>query len=206
MTIDNLNNITNFLMSHGYLFFFIFSCIEGSLIGTAGGILARIGYFNIFFVIIISILGDIVPDIVYYLIGRYGNSLVTKIKIFKRDENRLKKFLNLKELTEKHPIKSLIFVKFSPFMGPLGLITIGSFKPDIKKYIKNVSIITVFKSLFFVLLGYLSSGAYIYLFDLMNSSTKAIAVSIITILVGFIAYKIFINNEIRNIKEKNNLD
>lgn len=199
---QNLNTIIQFLMSHSYLFLFLFSCIEGSMVSTAAGVLARLGYFNIFIVLIISILGDLIPDIIYYYIGKNGHNFFKKKKIIGDNNSRFKNLINLKELSEKHPIKSLVFVKFSPFIGHFGLIAIGSFKPDVKKYIKNVFVISIFKSLFFVFLGYLSGSAYVYIVKLINSVEKGVLIAIVIVVIGFILYKIFMKKELKDIESE----
>ncbi len=197
---QNINTIIQFLMAHGYLILFFFSYIEGSMVSTAAGVLARMGYFNVFIVLIISILGDLIPDIMYYYIGRNGYIFLKKKKII-RNSNRFNRIINLKELTEKHPIKSLILVKFSPFMGPPGLITIGSFRPNVRTYIKNVFIISLFKSIFFVFLGFLSGSAYLYIASLINSAGEGILFAGVIIIIGFLLYKKLINKEIKGIEK-----
>ncbi len=203
MDSNTLNNTTQFLLAHGYLILFIFSCLEGSVVSVAAGILSSLGYFNIFIVLIISILGDYVPDIIYYMVGNHGyNFIKNKFSLNNKKNNLIKKF-NLKELAEKHPIKSIIFIKFSPFLGPFGLIALGSFKLNFKKYLKNVLIITLFKSTFFVFLGYLSGGTYLYLISKLKSIEKSVLIVLIIILVLFMLYKFFINKKVEEIPEEN---
>ena len=47
--------------------------LEGPLVSLAAGFLVYLGYFQFFSAYGILLLGDIIPDVICYYIGRFGN-------------------------------------------------------------------------------------------------------------------------------------
>ncbi len=166
----HLNDTINFLMAHGYLILFIITSLESYIVNIAAGVLSNLNYFNVYLVIIISILADLIPNIIYYEIGNRSSNYLKNKKIVKNYQEKISKtnlkHLNLKSLSEKHPIKSLIVAKF---FGPPTLILIGSIQMDFRKYLKYNIIITIIKTIIFVGLGYFSVDSYLYLNSLLHS-------------------------------------
>ena len=177
------------LIAHGYAVFFIAALIEGSLVSTAAGVVAALGFFNIFTVIFISLMGDVVGDLIYYGIGyKIKNSLNSKfLKYLGVTEERVQK---TRELLHTHVNKSLILIKLSPFLGPPGLLIVGAVHVPFKKYFKTIVTISLIKALFFSLLGYFSGVAYLTLSKTVSSAERIIVPITIFIFLVYFLYKL----------------
>jgi len=65
--------IFNFLLQYRYLALFPLACIEGPILALVVGFMVHLGYFSFIPAYFIMVLGDFVPDSVYYFIGRFGD-------------------------------------------------------------------------------------------------------------------------------------
>ncbi len=146
-------------IQNGYTLMFLVMLAEGPVITAAGAFAAALGYFNVWIVLLLSILGNFIPDILYYAIGfwgrerfvdRYGGYLGL-------DSKRLK---HLEEMIEKHAVKSLVLIKLIPLLATPGLIVAGLMKMNVKKYLTWSLIIIVPSSLFYLVVGYYFGAAY----------------------------------------------
>jgi membrane protein DedA with SNARE-associated domain len=153
MNIFDFNSLLPWLIAHGYVVMFLLMCIEGPLATTAAAFAASLGYFNPFFVILLSILGDLVPDTIYYYIGHFSRtSVIDKYgKYVGLSEHRMKR---IEELLDKHFYKTMISFKFTPFVSVIGFMLVGSTKKSYTKFIIACTLITLAKTTLFVLVGY----------------------------------------------------
>ncbi len=189
------------IIAHGYFLFFVLALIEGSLVSTAAGVVAGLGYFNIFIVIAISISGDIVADVIYFAIGHYGRSIkknrfTSWIGLSERRIEGVSKFLH------SNTRKSLLFIKLSPLVGPPGLIATGALGVPFKKFFKIILIISVIKGFFFSILGFLSARTYIELSKFIAHNTYILLVISGCIITIYILYKKFTTNLADKFKQK----
>ncbi len=159
MFFSTLQVAAQWVIQNGYLLMFLVMLIEGPVITAAGAFVAALGFFNIWIVLILSLLGNIIPDIAYYMVGFWGREqFVDRYgHYFNLDK---KKMEHLEEMFDKHAVKSLVIIKLVPLLATPGLIVAGLTRIDIKKYMKWSLIITVPSSLFYLILGYYFGAAY----------------------------------------------
>jgi len=189
MTNNTLAILVPWVIAHGYWIFFFSALIEGPLISTAAGVAVSLGFFNLFFILILSMFGNLFADLLFYAIG-YRSKKIVNSSIFRYmgvTENHVDK---VRKLLHSHTTKSLIFIKLSPFMAPPGLIIVGVVHVPFKKFFKTVLIISTLQAFFFVLLGFFSGFAYLGLSKII-ASTQSIILTII-----FVASVIFLYRKI----------
>jgi len=68
-----MEQILTLLQTYGYIILIPLAAFEGQVVALVSGFLVYLGIFHIVPVFIIFILGDFVPDVAYYWIGRLGN-------------------------------------------------------------------------------------------------------------------------------------
>lgn len=145
--------------SAGYVVMFLAMLVEGPIITAAAAFGAALGYFNIWIVLLLSILGDLVADLIYYAIGYF--SRVTVIEKFGHrfglSRERMKK---LEKLLHTHPVKTLLFIKLAPVLPTPGLMIVGTMRMPLGKYTTLSSLIILPKVLLFIALGYYFGSAY----------------------------------------------
>lgn len=152
------NDIPSLLIHYGYLIFLPLAVIEGPIVTIVAGFLASLGYFNALAIYALAILGDLIGDTVYYVLGRRGNEYLLKRKRFL--------WINIEQLKaltnhfDQHLGKSIILGKWTHFVGAPILIAAGMARVSFKKYILFNIIGTAPKIFVFLIIGYYFGQAY----------------------------------------------
>ena len=159
MDFTTFQGTTNWVIAHGYALLFIAILIEGPVVTAAGAFAAALGYLNVYVVFLLSILGNLIPDIVFYAIGFWGRKrLAEKYGHWVGlTEQRIK---YLENLLEHHAGKALTIIKLLPILPTPGLILAGATRMPLKKYAFWSIIIIIPSSLFFLVVGYYFGAAY----------------------------------------------
>ncbi|MEK7325505.1 MAG: VTT domain-containing protein, partial [Chloroflexota bacterium] len=132
--------------------------IEGPIVTIVAGFLASLGYFNALIIYILAILGDLIGDTLYYVLGRRGNEyLLARKKFLWINIEQLKALTNH---FDKHLGKSIILGKWTHVVGAPILIAAGMARVSFKKFILFNIIGTAPKILVFLIIGYYFGQAY----------------------------------------------
>ena len=166
---------------HGYPLMFLAMLIEGPIVTAAASFGAAFGYFNIFIVFILSILGDVMADLIYYAIGYSGRIMVVQKfgRRFGLTEERIRK---VEALLNSHPNKTLIALKLTPILPTPGLMIVGTSRMPLKKFITISSLVIFPKTIFFVLLGYYFGAAYSIVLRKFEKGELILGIIIVLIL------------------------
>jgi len=161
MNIDfsTFQSVFMWVIAHGYPLMFLAMCIEGPTVTAAATFALTLGYFNPFIIFILSILGDVIPDTIYYAIGFWGRrSMAEKFgKYFGLTEKRIEK---LEKTIKLHGGKAIAILKYTPVLSTPGLILVGTMKMAFGRFIFFVVAVTLQKTLTFMALGYFFGKAY----------------------------------------------
>ena len=105
-----LHPILEFFVRYGYWIVIPIMIIEGPIITLIMGFLASLGFFNIFAVIALGVVSDLVSDSIYYFSGYHGGpKVLEKLKLPSLRQNHgLQK---LKQRFDDHPGKIFFSVK-----------------------------------------------------------------------------------------------
>jgi membrane protein DedA with SNARE-associated domain len=173
----------HWIVGQSYTLLFIAMLIEGPVVTAAGAFAAALGALDIWAVFILSILGNLIPDVAYYAVGfwgrekfvdKYGHYIgLTKEKIEKAEK-----------AIHKHAGKSLIAIKLIPLLATPGLVAAGIAKMDIKKFSFWCIIITIPSSLVYLAIGYYFGAAYDRLVHYLNIGGYIIAAAIAIVLLA----------------------
>jgi membrane protein DedA with SNARE-associated domain len=144
---------------HGYSLIFVLMLIEGPVVTAAAAFAAALHYLNIWIIFLLSILGNLIPDGIYYAIGYWGRHRL--VDHYGHYIGITKERLELTErLIHDHAGKALVTIKMVPFLATPGLIVAGISKMDVKRYAWWCTIITIPSTLFYLILGYYFGAAY----------------------------------------------
>lgn len=122
------------LQTGGYLLMLGLMIVEWPLVTFAWAFLASLGFFDIYIVFVLGWIGDILGDLLFYSIGRYGLHIFTKKTAI--DTPQEETFIHkLDHLIHTNLALSILIIKFTPYAPPIGLTYIGKIKVDIKKYL-----------------------------------------------------------------------
>ncbi len=146
-------NLNETVLVWGYPAMFLLMIIEGPIATLTAAFFSSLGYFNFAIVFILSVLGDIIGDIIIYLLGFWKGE-----KFFKGAV----KFLGLnkvlaKKLKRKFKEKGsslIFFAKATSGMGYAIFTLAGVFRFDFKKFLKFSFLGGIVWSTFLVSIGY----------------------------------------------------
>lgn len=177
------------LQGAGYAVLFIALIIEGALVTAAASFAAALGYFNIWIVFILAVLGDVIADAGYYGIGYWSRSAVVERygHRFGLTPERLQKF---ETLLRTHPVKSLLFVKLAPISAP-GLVVVGASRMPFVRFITLCALIILPKVIFFMALGYFFGAAYETAVRYAQTGEYLILLAVIVIAAAYWGFRKF---------------
>ena len=179
------------VLQHGYPLLFIVMLIEGPVITAAGAFAAALHYMNIWVVLMLSILANFIPDLVYYAIGYWGREQFI---------NRYGHYFGItpervaitEKLAQQHFGKSMFAIKMIPLLATPGLITVGAMRMDIKKYALWSIAIIIPSSLSYLIIGYYFGAAYNTIEHYLNLGIYvAIAAAVIVIAIAYFQRRYF---------------
>ena len=147
-----------FLQNHGYIIMFILMFIEGPIVAFVASFLAALGYFNVWIILPLFILGNQIPDILIFQLGKYLR------------EKTIEKYLHYFGLTSEkihaieknlhnHFVKTLVIIKTVPPLPAPGILLCGYMKIPFKRFFWTDLVFNVSYAIIFVSLGYYSGLA-----------------------------------------------
>lgn len=173
------------VLQHGYPLLFIVMLIEGPVITAAAAFAAALHYMNVWVVFLLSVLANLIPDLVYYAMGYWGREAFV---------NKYGRYLGItpehvkrvEKLAEAHSGKSLFIIKMVPFLATPGLILVGATKMDIKKYaLWSIGIIIPTSGLYLVL-GYYFGAAYATIDRYLHAGEYVVVAAVV--IIGLVVY------------------
>lgn len=181
--------LAHWILIQGYWIIFVAMLIEGPIVTAAAAFAVSLGYFNLWAIFGISLAGDLVADVVYYLIGYWGRiTLVERFgHYFGLTKDRIGRMENL---IHDHAIKTLVALKLTPVLPTPGLMIVGAVKMNLKKFTIISLLITIPKSVVFMIIGYYFGQEYNkYSAYANNSGYFILAVIVIVIVANYLWVK-----------------
>lgn len=188
--------VVQWVLQHGYPLLFLIMLIEGPAITAAAAFAAALHYTNIWIVLILSILANLIPDLVYYAIGYWGREqFINKYGHYLGITPQ--RIAAIEKLAEQNSGRSLFVIKMVPFLATPGLIMVGATKMNVKKYAFWSILIIVPTSLAYLLLGYYFGAAYVTIDHYLHVGAYAIAAIILIAIVIVYLQKKYLAHLIR---------
>lgn len=145
--------IFHFLQQYGYWLMLPLMIAEGPVVTIIAAMLASLGAFNWFVVLILSVIGDMLGDIIFYGLGyRWGMGFVRKVGKYLGITERVVE--RMEEYFLNHGGKTIFAVKSTTGLCWATFVTAGIVKMDFKKFLKYSFLGGVVWSGFLVAMGY----------------------------------------------------
>lgn len=182
-----LNTLIPYLLIYKYATIFLIAFIaafivpipSGSILMAAGAF-AHVGYFNLFYIIIISIVGNILGDNLGYWVSRtYGENVLSKIGFGKIIRSNT--FKSVEDLFNKKPGFVVLISRFEVLSTLSVNLLSGLSKTPYKKYFIHEVIGTVLQVSFYSMIGFFFADNWESIGTTIGKIT--FIVGIITILV-----------------------
>lgn len=151
------------ILSHikaiGYPLMLAVMIIEGPIVTILAAFAASLGFFNVFLVLALSILGDIIGDVILYIIGYFGGN-----KALKKAEQILKIkpaiIEKMEQLFRTHGKKTIFAVKSTTGLCWITFIAAGTIRMKFKDFITASFLGGIIWSGFLVIMGYFFGYAF----------------------------------------------
>lgn len=196
---NDFASMLQFLQTSGYGIIFILMILEGPIVTYIASFLSSFGIFNIYYIFILSFLGNIIGDLVLFFIGRVGKKgAIEKYESKSLNPTRMNK---LKLYLEKNPGKTIAAIKLTPFLPVPGLILAGASNIKLSKFILYSTIVTMGFAVFIVSLGFYSGVAFLEIAKYVKYAEYLIAGTILLVVLVFYLVK-FVSKKVANKIEK----
>ncbi|MFA6973865.1 MAG: DedA family protein [Parcubacteria group bacterium] len=147
----------------GYPLMLLTMIIEGPVVTILAAFAASLGFFNVYVVLVLSMLGDIIGDIILYTIGYTGGAktLAKAEKILKIKPAIVAK---IEALFHKHGKKTIFAVKSTTGLCWITFIAAGAVRMNFRDFLRASFLGGIVWSGFLVAMGYFFG----YAFDRIN--------------------------------------
>lgn len=162
--------------------------VEGPIVTYVAGFSYSLGFFNIYTLLILSILGNFLGDLIYFFIGRFSKkSFIDKYlnKLFK--VNRMTK---IKIYLQENPWKMLSLIKLTPPLPTPGLILTGTTNISTIKFFFYSFVISTIYSIVILFIGFYSGKAFNLLFVYIKNSEFWIAIVILFLIIFWFLFRL----------------
>jgi len=192
--------IFEFLKHYGYFAMLPLMIIEGPVVTIISAMLASLGAFSWLVVLIFSIAGDMIGDIILYWLGyRFGMGFVNKIGKYMGITEKL--VVRMEKYFQNHGGKTIFAVKSTTGLCWATFVAAGIVKMDPKKFIKYSFMGGIIWSGFLVAMGYF----YGYLWRSMKHYIGWAGWIIFGVAaVSFVVITLYKNYQAKKLLEKEN--
>ncbi len=185
--ITNFSAVLGWVIAHGYFLIFLVLCVEGPVVTAATAFAAALGYFNPLGILLLSVLGDLVPDTAYYVVGYIGRR-----KLIERFGSRFgltpARLERLERLLKNNLYRTMITLKLTPVVSTVGLALVGALGLSFSRYLFLCAVVTIPKSLIFFIIGYYFGHLYT-VSESIHSVEVGIPLVVMTVILSSLAYQ-----------------
>lgn len=171
-----------YIKTIGYPAMLVLMIIEGPIATILASFAASLGFFNIYLVFILSMLGDVIGDIILYAIGYTGGAkaLAKAEKILKIKPETVAK---LEKLFMLHGKKTIFAVKSTTGLCWITFIAAGAVRMKFREFLFGSFFGGIVWSGFLVVMGYFFG----YAFEKINDYIKYAGIVIFAAAASFYA-------------------
>jgi membrane protein DedA with SNARE-associated domain len=172
----------------GYPLMLFLMIIEGPIVTMISAFLASMGFFNVFIVFGLSVLGDVIGDVILYYIGYFGGlKILPKVeRFFKISQSTVEK---LKQKFHENSGQIIFYVKSTTGLSYITFITAGTLKMKISKFVTFSILGGLVWSSLLVILGYFFGYAADRISQYIKYAGAVIFIGAVIFFIGFSLYK-----------------
>jgi membrane protein DedA with SNARE-associated domain len=156
------------ILHYRYLILFPLACFEGPLVSVAVGFLISQGYFNPFAAYALFILGDVIPDGIYYYIGRFGKRSALIERWGPAVGISPSRIEVIARLWADHPGKTMWVTKFAYGLSTPLLILAGVVGVPVDRFFRYSIPFSLLQYAVLMTLGYFFGASYALISNVFN--------------------------------------
>lgn len=193
-----MSQLLPLLIQFKYLILFPLAAVEGPMVSFAVGFLVYTNYLDPVLSFSILLLGDIIPDSIYYYIGRFGNkrNLHNKLSVISKNYD------TICNLWHHHTGKTMFFGKLAYGLGQFFLISAGLAKLPFRRFIAYALPITLFQFSVLMFLGYYLGSYYEVISSSVKGAELIIAVIAVVIIAAHIGFTKYAKHEVLELRDE----
>lgn len=174
------------LQHSSYLVMLLLMIVEGPAVSYLASFVASLGLLNIYIVVALTWLGNIIGDLIFYSIGKTWKP--KRIKEYLAKKHVKNNFLVKIERGFKNKTgRTLMLVKLIPPHPAPGLISAGFFDVPFPEFLFFSIITTIPQTFIFSALGYFTGSSYNLFINYFHKIGLAIIITSIIIIISIIS-------------------
>lgn len=190
------------ILKYRYFALFPLAAFEGPIISVVVGFLVSLGHFDFFPAYVVLIFGDLIPDTVYYYIGRLGDSGKLMQKYGSKFGILSKHFPLVEKLWRDHGKKTMFFSKLAYGLSTPFLISAGLVKMSYRRFISYALPVTLFQYAVLLTVGYYLGNSYITIAKYFKYAELVIAGAVVIFILAYLAFYNYAKKEISELENE----
>ncbi|MEI6191347.1 MAG: hypothetical protein WCP24_03225 [bacterium] len=182
------HTLISLIITYRYFILFPIACVEGPFLALIVGFLVHLGYLELLPSFLIMIFGDLIPDSIYFYIGRKGSEKKLMEKYGARLKGVAGSFSILEKLWSEHPRKTMFFSKLAYGLSIPFLISAGLVKMPFKKFIIYTIPATLFQYGLLIIVGYYLGKSYVLVAQYVKYGYILIAIILVCFIAGYVYF------------------
>jgi membrane-associated protein len=167
--------IYSLLITYKYVALFPVAVLEGPLATLVAGVFVALGHMNAWIVYIIMVLGDMVGDTGFYLLGRYGSNNVRTwaMRFFKIDIEKVGVYFS------DNPKKTLVLAKVIHGIGLSGIMGAGVVKFPYTRFVVTCAFVSLIQVGILLMVGIFFGGSYVVIEQYLGYASAIISTAVL---------------------------
>ncbi|MDO8183802.1 MAG: VTT domain-containing protein [bacterium] len=188
------------IIHYRYLILFPIAAIEGPMVALVVGFLISLGYLSFIPAYIILLFGDIIPDTIYYYLGRFGNHDKLRAKYFKPESFLDRNSKIIEHLWNNHGGKTMFFSKLAYGLSIPFLISAGFVKIPLKRFLSLTIPVTIFQYGVLIAVGFYLSKSYNLAITYIKNGGLIFAGVLIIFVIGYFIFYRYAQAQIKKLE------
>lgn len=146
--------ITGLILEYRYWILVPLSFIEGPVIAFIAGMLASVGYFNLYFLAGFFFIRDVGLDALYYAVGHFGNKTAFAARMLKKLGITPDHLKQVHDLWQRRPGPTMLIGKLSYGIASAFIVVAGMVRMPLPAFFFYASVVAVLQYGTLLFLGY----------------------------------------------------
>ena len=198
----DLSGLTELILTYRYAILLPLAIVEGPLVALASGFLISLGYLELLPVIGVMILGDLVPDSLYYYFGLRGHQKGFASRYIARTAFVATHLELLQKFWTTHPGKTMFLSKLAYGLSIPLLISAGFVKMSYRTFITYSIPVTIFQYGIIMAAGYYLGHSYQSASKYIEWVGAGITVILVLCVIAYVVIQQYARKEVMRLSEK----
>jgi len=198
----DVNGLLAFIFEYRYVAIFALAFIEGPVVSLILGFLVSVGSFELIPTVGALVLGDLIPDTLYYYVGRFGHSKKFIERYIHKFDFLRDNFVVIENLWKNHPQKTMFLAKLAYGIATPLLISAGLMQMKLKRFLRLSLPVTFFQYGILFSVGYIFGDSYNRFIKYIMYGDLVIAVAGALFVIGYIFFIRYTRRQLIKMEEE----